>query len=252
WCYFNVEDKVCQCKEGYSEKNGKCEVCDCGENTVCRFVFGAKACDCLPGYLFNSYLQKCAECDCGIEGSCYFKEGKKKCDCPTKFLEVNGKCKECDCGKNGECELDLYENPKCSCFDGFAERRNGSKATCNETCSEDADCENGGICKKEAGGKFCHCPSGTSGDRCEIIDECENGRYQNCKGNSGTCEYDLFVKKAVCTCPDGMTLHHRDNICRECDCGDHGNCQFDDLGIKRCTCHEGYAVRTIGCRTALC
>ncbi|KAG7338750.1 EGF-like domain containing protein [Nitzschia inconspicua] len=47
-------------------------------------------------------------------------------------------------------------------------------------CSQNSDCLNGGVCRKEENGSFrCNCPTGYRGERCDPICSlpCQNGGY---------------------------------------------------------------------------
>ncbi|GFQ89769.1 neurogenic locus Notch protein [Trichonephila clavata] len=238
-CSFKNSKKTCECENHFQEADGKCIECYCGENGKCEVSEGSKACLCEIGYLENN--GKCEECDCGENGHCAFVQGRRTCKCSDKLADLYGKCTECDCGARGICEFQ-QGSKVCICEANYAEK----DGRCAETCEYDSDCANGGRCEHFERGKFCDCLSGTSGDRCETITDCEIGKYRDCRGHNGSCVFDVTKKTAACECPEGKALHPTKNICREeCnDCENGGTCHRDEAG-NFCTCLPGTSGR--GC-----
>ncbi|GFT55358.1 uncharacterized protein NPIL_129881, partial [Nephila pilipes] len=95
------------------------------------------------------------------------------------------------------------------------------------------------MCHQDEGGNFCTCLPGTSGHRCEIVNDCVDGIYRDCKSSGGTCTYNVAQKNAVCLCGQGKAFDFIENRCKECDCGTHGNCEIRQ-GSKICKCEDKY------------
>ncbi|GFU84934.1 hypothetical protein TNCV_4282021 [Trichonephila clavipes] len=57
-------------------------------------------------------------------------------------------------------------------------------------------------------------PRGKSGEGCVKIDDCETGKYKDCKGDKGKCKYDDSEEKAVCICEDGRVLDEIAGYCK--------------------------------------
>ncbi|GIY98133.1 EGF-like domain-containing protein [Caerostris extrusa] len=117
---------------------------------------------------------------------------------------------------------------------------NDQKHKCEETCEEDAECENGGTCGGKDGKKFCQCRSGVVGDTCKTVVVCESGIYKDCKDDAGTCSFDLDTNAAVCKCSDNKKLNDQKHKCEDCACGENEDCSFQS-GVKTCSCKTGYA-----------
>ncbi|GIY41271.1 uncharacterized protein CDAR_303841 [Caerostris darwini] len=209
-CWYNeiLQEAVCTCPQNnsFDDQEYACKACDCGDAGYCSFVNGRKTCDCVPGYA--SHYGTCEACDCGLHGYCKFIDGLKTCKCQHGYANYAGECmRKCNNESNGECQ-------------------------------------NGGVCMQFSydGDTFslCQCKKFVTGGRCEIVEDCATGMYQNCTGENGVCSYDQQKEDAVCTCYGNRSLHDQENVCKECDCGGKGNCSFIN-GNKTCECIEGYA-----------
>ncbi|GIY77085.1 hypothetical protein CDAR_186362 [Caerostris darwini] len=267
-CQFDeLGIKRCTCDEGYAVRIIGCrtacvatcdESSDCENAGICVWEGEDKFCDCKNGTRGDKceHIDDCDEGifkDCqGDKGTCYYdtERQKAKCVCSRgKSLDQNVNfCKDCDCGDNGVCVFLKGGYQSCLCYDGSAMRIIGEKKTCNETCVEDSDCNNGGVCKGAGEIRFCECPPGLSGDTCEVLDDCVTGRLRNCSGNSGVCKYDMAKKAAFCSCSKGKSLYPFENKCKECNCGEGStSCRFEGYQ-KRCSCADGYAVEDGKCK----
>ncbi|GIY16941.1 uncharacterized protein CDAR_425031 [Caerostris darwini] len=237
-------EKNCVCDAGFADKYGTCTECICGINSKCEFEYGEKNCYCLEGFAEQDGV--CIECNCGEGGYCEFKNGKKTCTC-FDFYQFNGDiCEECDCGEKGKCSF-LKGQKRCDCYLGYAD----DWGVCRETCIADDQCGNSGTCQKRGDSKFCDCKPGITGDKCEVIDDCVNGKYKDCSGEKGICVYDQKEEKALCKCSGNTKYDDRENICRVCNCGDNGICSFKN-GEKRCECNAGYASVNGTCIRCAC
>ncbi|GIY98137.1 uncharacterized protein CEXT_19821 [Caerostris extrusa] len=246
-CGIVVNDaKFCDCKPGL--KGGKCDtIVDCdgkyknctGEKGNCTYNVEEEeaVCECKDNKKLDDKENICKECICGANANqCSFESGKKKCDCKDGYSQKVGTCEECTCGEKGiECSF-KGEVKTCVCEEGYGDK----KGTCTEKCQDDEECENGGACKGKDDNKFCECGVELTGAKCEIVLSCKTGIYKNCKGDNGTCSYDVEKKAAKCECTDkNKKLHDKENICKECDCGENGKCSFVE-GNKRCVCDDNY------------
>ncbi|GFY38731.1 hypothetical protein TNIN_337751, partial [Trichonephila inaurata madagascariensis] len=91
-----------------------------------------------------------------------------------------------------------------------------------KACDTDDQCSNGKKCRLTEGGgdKTCQCPPGKSGNDCETIDDCDSGKYKDCNGDNGKCEYDDQEETAVCRCEGGKILDEKAGTCKACDTDD--------------------------------
>ncbi|GIY41273.1 uncharacterized protein CDAR_303851 [Caerostris darwini] len=243
-CDFRNGKKVCLCGVGYDENNGFCEMCDCGSSIQCKFINGQKKCECHRGFAnYNGFCKRQCDddSDCQNGGMCKMKGGNQFCKCNAGVTGdrcetivdcLTGKYKFCSYS-GGRCFYDHQRNESaCECPKNKSFHYKSSM--CKETCRNDSDCENGGLCKVVGGSKFCECKPQMTGDRCEIIYECRR-LYSNCSGANGTCYYDHQKEKAVCVCSENRALHPYEGYCKECDCGVYGFCSFKG-GDKFCSC----------------
>ncbi|GFY51612.1 uncharacterized protein TNIN_26301 [Trichonephila inaurata madagascariensis] len=162
----------------------------CSNGKKCRLTEGGgvKTCQCLPGKSGN---------DCETIDDCDY-----------------GKYKDCN-GDNGKCEYDDQEETAvCRCEGGKI--LDETAGTC-KACHMDDQCSNGKKCRAmvDGGDKTCQCPPGKSGNYCEKIDECDSGKYKDCNGDNGKCEYDDQEETAVCRCEGGKILNESSGICKE-------------------------------------
>ncbi|GIY22150.1 tenascin-X, partial [Caerostris extrusa] len=111
------------------------------------------------------------------------------------------------------------------------------------------DCSPNGFCNVV----FCVCQKGSSGDFCEIIDECHskvvdcgNDTNVKCKlGNGG---------KAFCECEDPQQgFDYTNKVCKDCECGREARkgCEFRN-GVKQCNCLPNYVQDNNECRECKC
>ncbi|GIY32203.1 uncharacterized protein CDAR_119661 [Caerostris darwini] len=251
-CSFEDGAKICVCEEGYADKQGTCTEL-CTEDTDCKYggtcgneVNGKKFCVCKQG-LEGDKCDIIADCNgkykhcTGENGKCTYDTHQEKAVCKChdnkKLDDKENICKECKCGEK-EKGCSFEDGAKfCFCEEGYADKQ----GICTELCTEDTDCKYGGTCGNEVNGKkFCVCKQGLEGDKCDIIADC-NGKYKHCTGENGKCTYDTHQEKAVCKCHDNKKLDDKENICKECKCGEkEKGCSFED-GAKFCFCEEGYA-----------
>ncbi|GFT87912.1 hypothetical protein NPIL_28701, partial [Nephila pilipes] len=68
----------------------------------------------------------------------------------------------------------------------------------------------------------------------------------NC-GDKGQCFFDENGE-TLCICYDGFLDLWTDGerICKECNCGEKGRCKFDEQGEKVCMCDAGYVDLGVG------
>ncbi|GIY37603.1 hypothetical protein CEXT_420201 [Caerostris extrusa] len=85
---------------------------------------------------------------------------------------------------------------------------------CKQTCIADDECGNSGTCQKRGDSQFCDCKPGITGDKCEVIDDCVNGKYKDCSGEKGICVYDQKDEKALVRSGNIKCHDDKENICR--------------------------------------
>ncbi|GFU16634.1 MAM and LDL-receptor class A domain-containing protein 1 [Nephila pilipes] len=106
-------------------------------------------------------------------------------------------------------------------------------------CLRDADCLNGGVCKRM--GRYeslCDCPPYFGGEWCEL-DLCEK-LHSKCLAMGAICK--VVGLHAVCECPPETVYHPKTELCEDiCDSWkcNHGTCQVIGRNY-RCICDEGY------------
>ncbi|XP_035227037.1 neurogenic locus notch homolog protein 2-like isoform X2 [Stegodyphus dumicola] len=275
-----TEQKFCKCRAGTSgdkcttikgcERDfvNKCESSD----AKCIFDINAPgncSCTCNKWYkTFNGshcvVSEKCNEDDeCEKKGNCI-----EKSICQTlvatngiKYETMEGctdKIKKiCESG-DAKCEFDQNDPGKVSCTcNEWYKVFNGEK--CVEKCLDDTECENGGTCTEE---KFCKCQTGTSGDKCDIVEGCTKELVQKCESGEAMCKidrnspgnvscicskwYKVFNgEKCVgtsgdkCSVVDGCT----EDFMKKCEFGD-AKCKLnrDMPGKVFCACDKWYKV----------
>lgn len=121
----DVKTKKCRCKDGLTEKDGKCycpngreadENCECNTCTDPCMTFNkeTKKCDCPEGMTYNEETKEC-ECPKGYKKTDECKCEKIVKECPDKCQKQN---EEGDC----ECPNGMKfneETQKCDCPEGF-------------------------------------------------------------------------------------------------------------------------------------
>ncbi|XP_035220880.1 neurogenic locus notch homolog protein 1-like [Stegodyphus dumicola] len=251
-CYFGIGgEQKCGCVEGFSVFKGKCLECSCGTNGTCYFdEDGRKQCKCDPRYVeyegqcicgegYVEYEGECRErcsddsyCKNGgqcTDGFCKCREGTKgdRCEILTRCTEeLNRECAKA----NAKCIFDKASSKvSCVCIDQ-AKVYNGK--TCVEKCQTSSDCLHGGTCIDNV----CLCKNGTSGSRCEIVEECER-RGHICEEANAICLYDIEEEEVYCKCKEeGKTYDILTERCREfciddSHCANGGKCS---RGFCRC------------------
>ncbi|GIY13387.1 uncharacterized protein CDAR_422613 [Caerostris darwini] len=261
-CVKKGEAGFCKCKPGMI--GDRCEtVTDCitgkykncnGERGTCFFDHrngrATCICDSVAGHKtmkVHPYENICKETcnndsECLNNGACQEMDGVKFCECKRG---VSGdRCQtvdECATGRYKHCTRDRgtcffdYKRAAAVCMCSGNRKLHHEENICKETCRENNDCQNGGVCEGVQGKKFCTCGRGVTGDLCETIVDCTSGKYKDCRGENGNCSYNHQMQTAVCTCSNDKALQPYENICKECDCGVYGSCSF--IGYQKvCSC----------------
>ncbi|GFU22920.1 hypothetical protein NPIL_296091, partial [Nephila pilipes] len=143
-CRFGLLGKICECEDGYSDRNGICtEICfgdeDCTKGTVCtRIEKGKHFCECPPNFRgdmceINMLCEKLLDTCDAMAAVCVMRESEAYCACPAgKKVDLqSGLCKDiCDPGKclNGICEV-VELDYRCRCEEGYTGLRCEEKVT---------------------------------------------------------------------------------------------------------------------------
>ncbi|KAF8776827.1 Tenascin-X like protein [Argiope bruennichi] len=210
------DNKVCQCQKGYASKTASwsslktwCEICDCGEHGRCYWDEDDKICDCDDGY--RSYEGKCRECICGEHGTCQIDEdGDKICTCDYGYAEMDGFCTSCDCNYLSSRRMIqincTFENgfKQCVCPAGF-ETKSDFCEDINE-CYTSYPCPANTICINKPGTFECKCEKGF-----EPIDPYLDPKVSGCKDIDECSEFPCRSQLTRCVNSPGSY----DCVCRE-------------------------------------
>ncbi|HNT28371.1 MAG TPA: hypothetical protein PKH10_09360 [bacterium] len=249
---------VCQCYEGYQDKDGD-NVClvncansglNCGTAThdKCDDSSGMPKCVCDPvaDYQDNdengTCLPTCAKAGLTCTGgTCDDSTGTAKCTCTdTNYQDNdnNGTCEPTCAFANPSCALhshcdDAGGTATCVCDDGYitppacttcdTNFHSDGSGNClpNQGCQpNNADCNGHGTCSDSGGVPVCSCFTGYTGTYCTT---CATG-YQD-QSVPGTCLPDCNASCAqnpLLVCPDS-----------------HGHCDYSG-GSAVCVCDQGW------------
>ena len=105
-------------------------------------------------------------------------------------------------------------------------------------------CRNDGLCSASEGAYLCKCPTGFTGERCEV-DLCYPNPCAHRGKRSGTCQHDVTSGYA-CTCTpgyEGRDCHQLVDHCKSNPCLHGGTCKrlFNDF---RCLCRTHHHGKT--------
>jgi len=253
-CKINNEKAVCNCNEGYHNKENKCiidEVCDensCTETykTVCNIINGEIECSCIE--------EAETEGDsCIVSDICSLKPCKTlhKTKC-----EENGDSYICSCDDN-------YQGENCDeCINGY--HKLNEECIIDEVCVIDSCTENNkSVCSIESGIIVCNCDIGYSGDNCETCDTGYHNEDNDCIINQ-ECQADSCTEsnKTICSDENGIIKCSCD--LRYIDDG-AGNCippnecvKTSECGVKEwcnnngeCVCQGGFELIGENCEPAV-
>ncbi|XP_056017716.1 sushi, von Willebrand factor type A, EGF and pentraxin domain-containing protein 1-like isoform X1 [Ostrea edulis] len=231
----------------YHGSNGKCELMDLCNNTVCNNgTCDAQTgkCSCNPGYEGSSCQHSeddCKTMPCKNGGKCVDGHRDYTCECVSGFTGKN--CDEdpndcpgsCDMTKTAETK-DKINGCECVCKPGYTSKN------CSEEIDECASfpCKHGAMCTDRINGYHCNCSEGWSGTRCDQqIDFCQSTSN---KCLSGDC-YNLIDDK-YCRCSAGTrgdTCEVIPDVCSIISpCSTTGSCKNVN-GTASCSCQTNYA-----------
>ncbi|GBN43839.1 hypothetical protein AVEN_137874-1 [Araneus ventricosus] len=89
------------------------------------------------------------------------------------------------------------------------------RADATVPCTKESECSDRQKCLGEDDAKTCQCADGLGGENCNKEEWCEDpGKFKDCKGDNGKCEYSKEKRSVVCTCGKGKKLHPDENICK--------------------------------------
>jgi len=180
-------------------------------------------CETAEACLFNKCIDEMELCK-GIKcenGSCKVEAKKPICECNFGYeLDKTDefKCVESPCSKNSECKDDFVCINK-ECVDQII-------------LCEGENCSNNGECVAENKAVSCNCNDGfiSKGMQC-LVDKCKDVEcpsFKICNVETGECE-------------------RYTDPCENVDCGDHGECEFDEDKNPHCKCEKGYVDQDLKC-----
>ncbi|GBM89508.1 hypothetical protein AVEN_43035-1 [Araneus ventricosus] len=188
-----------------------------------------------------------AFCSCR-NGKCVTEDRKEVCKCnPGYGYFTSSVCKACDCGPNQGCKWKstgwFGSEQICFCNPGYLED-NGKCVVV--PCTDESQCSDRQKCVgEEDGEKTCQCDDGLGGENCDKEEWCEDpGKFKNCKGQYGKCEYSKERRSVVCTCDNGKKFLPKRNICKtiscinESQCSERQKCVGEEI-FKTCQCDDG-------------
>ncbi|KFM78683.1 Tenascin-X, partial [Stegodyphus mimosarum] len=214
-CEFDQNDPgkvVCACNEWYKVFNGEKCVEKCLDDTECENGGTCRE-------------EKFCKCQKGTSGDkCEIVEG-----CTKELVQ------KCELGE-AKCRIDQKSPGKVSCIcNKWYKAFNGEK--CVEMCQTNSECENGGICTKN---KFCKCNSGTSGDKCSVVDGCTEEFMKKCEFGNAKCKFNRDMPgKVFCACDKWYKVFNGIKCIETCnsddECQNGGKCTEG----KFCLCEAG-------------
>ena len=286
-CQFDIDE----CTLHICENGGTCVNTHGGFVCVCSNGFEGEKCE--------VNIDDCISNPCQNGGLCIDGDNTYSCNCsqtqytgPICNVSLSETCSVQQCHFGGICEMNPYtQQPTCKCQSGYTGEFcrfkyqhcidgtldcdiNGTETQCvNNTdplpCSVKNPCNNGGTCMNGEESFFCHCPSGYSGDTCEITGcqdlHCLNGgkcirhnneEFCNCTSEWGGVDCSLDIDECLntscrnggtcintlggynCVCPHQYTGEY----CEDFICGDVNPCKNGGSCTKEdgCTCADGY------------
>ncbi|XP_071041420.1 latent-transforming growth factor beta-binding protein 1-like [Parasteatoda tepidariorum] len=149
--------------------------------------------------------------DCNFLGQCINIAGENICDCyynglSGKNCEIIDECFQNSgmCGADGDADCSFHMMKKkayCKCKEeGQRFDEPTKKCVPQKKCTNHKECHNGAVCEEREGDeKYCSCEYGTSGDFCDIIQECVDN--PNLCGDA-ECRYNTLLRRAFCYCDD--------------------------------------------------
>lgn len=170
----------------------------------------------------------------------------KVCQCPKgtsgNFCEEVDWCENYRCGSTDEVEC-LYNETSTQGFCKCKKSRHLYDDN-TKTCKE-CDCGYYGECTIMENVKKCNCKKGFAQYKFQCL-PCE------CGFGTIKCLLKAYQKK-VCVCEEkyAQRTYWGNAQCQPCDCGDHGECRYDD-DKKICECEEHYKEFRGECRECFC
>eukprot|EP00096_Caligus_rogercresseyi_P005025 TRINITY_DN1980_c0_g2_i1.p1 TRINITY_DN1980_c0_g2~~TRINITY_DN1980_c0_g2_i1.p1 ORF type:complete len:2992 (-),score=731.35 TRINITY_DN1980_c0_g2_i1:531-9380(-) len=247
-----------------SPRSGSCLSCPPGHYTEEEGSKSAEAC--LPVCGYGTYspsgLVPCLECPSNSYSGPPPAYGFRECTaCPSNSLTYQSgatsedQCRN-QCGPGYYSPTGLAPCAPCpkhffqplpgqrACFECHStEETSASGSTSKDSCTEvicpDNLCQNGGLCVAVGHRPKCFCPSGFSGDHCQVnVNECASGPCYN----GGTCRDEPQGFK--CECPagfGGVQCDVEDSDCEENPCPERAMCKNEPgPGNYTCLCRSGY------------
>ncbi|XP_042911352.1 delta-like protein C [Parasteatoda tepidariorum] len=221
---FNGAD----CLNANHEEDGKePHYCECKFGTSGDYCERIEECIDNPNYCGDGDGVICSYNKFLMRAYCQCKNRNQRFDWPQKRCVERNKCRTSeDCLPFGQCQDKCITWEPCQDFSHIEKKRS------------------------------CHCIEGTSGEHCQVIDDCYNKVVDCGTSNNVTCDYyhnHGLTAYAFCRCKDrDLKFDPYDKQCKACHCGDGAtSCNFID-GVKTCSCNRGFYYNGVRCRDCDC
>ena len=212
-------------------------------------------CDCPEGFVSATCSWNVNPCDllpCKNGGTCYRGQfNLYACDCPSGITGRNCErkpraCLSNPCRNDGICiDGGLSSDYQCHCSVLYYGRNCQHAVDPPDYCSF-FPCENGATCTAGRDTYTCSCPSGFTGNICELTDSSSN--VDPCATNPclhGSRCLSTRTTSYICQCSVGFfgdSCENEYNPCNTAPCFNGGTCQ-PGINAFRCSCPEGVAGR---------
>ncbi|XP_055945235.1 protein crumbs homolog 1-like [Argiope bruennichi] len=238
-------DRADECKC----KNGRCmRVCDFEKTVPC--LERKKVCVCSPG--FSEKDGVCVDCNCGQGFNCTFKKDgrgsrRKICFCPKGYTffqfdssdSYDDYCKP-ECSDERPCQNGgICSDGKCTCSWGTMGDLCEKIYLCRSMCENKLELN----CLYHLSEKIPYCTCKNS----SLYYDPEENYCKPCPCGKGDCEYSFDYNEQHLKCKCQPNYKEFRGYCKRCDCGFGFPCEFDSKGNKICNCEDGFYEREGRC-----
>jgi hypothetical protein len=227
----------------------------CLHGGKCSLAGDSFQCDCPEGFVGTTCSWSVNPCDllpCQNGGTCYRGQfNLYACDCPSGITGQNCErkpraCQSNPCRNGGICtDGGMSSDYQCHCSVLYYGKNCQYAVDPPDYCSF-FPCENGATCTAGRDMYTCTCPSGFTGNRCELIDSSSN--LDPCTTNPclhGSRCLSTSTTSFACQCSVGFfgnSCESEYNLCNTAPCFNGGICQ-PGINAFKCSCPEGVAGR---------